>query len=73
MSLRRVREGTTVDSELKGSLEGCLKALQDLNSLFPETKRFLGSKQVEHIDQLDPESLSELQIHLETEYRRLLQ
>ena len=53
-------------------LERLKRKLQDLNSQFPATKRFLAMKGVENVDQLDRQDMQELREYLQGLYRGML-
>jgi len=52
-----------MDAVIK-SLEVQLKCVQDLNSLLPETKKFLESKGLKNVRELDSKGFHELKEHL---------
>lgn len=58
--------------EFEKALRKLLAALQDLNSIFPETRRFLEARRLDHISQLDEKGLRELEKHLREIRSRLV-
>jgi hypothetical protein len=44
--------------------------LQDLNSAFPETRKFLTIRGLDHVSQLDPQGLKDLREYLQGAYKR---
>jgi hypothetical protein len=46
--------------------------LQDLNSQYPATRRFLYSRGLKHVSQLDTQGMKDLREYLMGEYKKLL-
>jgi hypothetical protein len=44
--------------------------LQDLNSAFPETKKFLTGRGLDHVSQLDAQGLEDLREYLQGVYKK---
>ena len=55
---------------VQGDLERLKKKLQDLNSQFPATRRFLAMKGVEGVHELDRRDMKELREYLQGIYKR---
>jgi hypothetical protein len=51
-------------------LSGLRNRLQDVNSTFPETKKFLTGRGLDHVSQLDPQGLEDLREYLQGVYKR---
>jgi hypothetical protein len=59
-------------SRARKDLKKLKTKLQDLNSLYPETQRFLYKKGLTHVSQLDREGMKELRDYLEGVYKGYL-
>lgn len=55
--------------EVKQGLDTLLGELQDTNSQFPETKKFLASRGLTHVKQLDRRGVEDLKAHLQAVLR----
>ena len=58
--------------ELERKSKELLKNLQDRNSQFPETKKFLESKGLSHVRELDSNGIGELETYLLSVYKQIL-
>jgi hypothetical protein len=55
-----------------GQLRELRDRLQDLNTAFPETKKFLTRRGLDHVSQLDAQGLKDLREYLQGVYKRSL-
>jgi hypothetical protein len=62
----KIRSGTV------GQLRQLRDRLQDLNTAFPETKKFLTGRGLDHVSQLDARGLKDLRDYLQGVYKRSL-
>jgi hypothetical protein len=53
-----------------GQLRQLRDRLQDLNTAFPETKKFLTRRGLDHVSQLDSQGLKDLREYLQGVYKR---
>lgn len=56
----------------KQKAEKLLAELKDLNSAFPETRKFLQARGLAHVGELDKQGTEELIAHLKEVYQGLL-
>lgn len=56
--------GKSISDELLASYRKLLKKLEDINSEFPETKKFLAERGLKHISELDAQGQKDLVAHL---------
>lgn len=56
--------GKGIPDELLASYRELLKKLEDINSEFPETKKFLASRGLRHVGELDVQGQKDLAAHL---------
>lgn len=72
---KKDRDATSVSFEelkrLQLNLEEVKKKTEDLNSLFPETKKFLEERGMTHIRELNKQGLKELREHLEKRLKEI--
>ena len=56
--------GKGISDKLLGKYQEFLKKLKDINSKFPETKKFLAARGLKHVSELDAQGQKDLVAHL---------
>ncbi len=59
-------------TEARRDLEKLRDKLQDMNSQYPATRRFLYSRGLAHVRELDAQGMKDLREYLTGEYKKLL-